>query len=894
MRNFGMADFGGIRRVKLTPPLPPSDAVRRPALMARLDRAAGLPLVTVTAPAGFGKTTLLASWARSGRRRAAWLSLDAADGDLRRFAAYLAAAIRTVEPAAVPSMDALLGGRRDLDAAAIAAMLADDLVGLEADLTVILDDLHAVHDDAPAALLDALLRYPPPRFHLVILSREQPAGPNLRRLWSRGLALTLDDADLRFGRDEIAAVLGRGRAGEAAAVEASTEGWPAGVRAVALAGHAADQAGSAREVRSYLIEDALAGQSPETVALLRATAVADRLCPDLAAALGGDGWSPSAAQAALGRLVEQRLFTTRIDSEWIRVHPVLRDAMLADLAEQAGPAAVMAQHRRASAWFAASDMAAEAVDHALNAGSAAEAAALLEEHALTWLRRDDFARWSGFIDRLPDAILASHPGLLLVRAHALLLRGYIGELPAIADAAERLLDASAAAGAPHPGESGLRIEIGGIRCLAAFHMGDPRPVLPLAERLLDLDVASHPLALYPAVIAWSNGMAMTGRGEEALARLAPGAASGTRPPDQRTALCAIGCFILSSALGDARGALGWAETALYYADPRLTRPRFKAAAAHLGALFELGDRARAEEALAVARAVDRTYNFLAVNAMLMMEAQFRAEQGRFDEAHAALREARRIADLGGFRPMLDWCDAQEASVALAAGEIGAAGGWADRAEPHWQPMMPHQAEPPPIILARVLAARGTPADLDRAVRELEIAISHGREFHDALPVARALPILAVVRAAQGDDAAAMAAMEDALDPSLGPAARRFTTLGDPARDLVRRIAAGHGGRSAEARRVLSWWPPERTIPPDPPVMASPPPRDPASAIARLSNRELDVLRLLAQRRSNKEIAAELNIAPDTVKEYTVSLYRKLGVRGRHAAADMLRSAAHFA
>jgi LuxR family maltose regulon positive regulatory protein len=891
-----MAEIGGIRRVKLTPPMPPSDAVRRSALIERLDRAAGLPLITVTAPAGYGKTTLMATWARSGRRRIAWLSLDAADGDLRRFAAYMVAAIRTVEPDAAPSMDALLGGRRDLDATAIAEVLADDLVGLRGDLTLILDDLHSVHDPAPAAMIDALLRYPPPRFHLAIASREQPSGPNVQRLWSRGQNLRLTDADLRFGPGEIANMLGKGGADRVAAVEAATDGWPAGVRAASFSGAASGPPGAASEVRSYLIEDALAGHPPEAIALLRAAAVVERLCPDLAVALAGEQWTPGSVRALLEQFVAARFFTTRIDGEWIRIHPVLRDALVADLAEREGLPAVQRQHQRASLWFAAAGMAAEAVDHALNAGSVEEAASLIDAQAAAWLAQDQIVRSGGFIGRLPEEVVRTWPGLLLMRAHVSVLLGRLADSPPDVNAAERLLDARAGMGDPHRDDAALRIEIAGLRCVAAYHQGDPRPARHLAEGLLSVDASRHPLVFSQAVVAYVHAMALEGRAGEALARLQELAAAEQPGPDARAGALAIGCFHLASALGDEAASVRWAEQALRHAPPEMPRLHLTAAVMQFGALFELGDIVGCEAALALADSLDRSSNLLVVSALHVLKGQFLAERGRIDEARQVVREARRMADLADLRPMLEVCDALAASIALEAGEIEVAGRWADLAEPAWRPMMAHQTEPPPIVRARIFLARQAPGDLARAEAASRAAIAHAEEVHQALPRLRALPILAVALAAQGDEAGALDAMRAALAWPRGMIIRRFSVLGDPARVLLERLAVSSDDpAAAAARRALAAWPVDA---PDAADRAAPiagsAASDLTSLISRLSNRELDVLRLMARRMSNKEIAAELRISPDTVKEYSSALYRKLGVSSRHQAVDLLRAVPEFA
>jgi len=182
------AALAGVRRIKLRPPALPRDAIARRDLEERVERAVALPLTLVVARAGFGKTTLLAAWRHSTAYPVAWLALDAGDGDLRRVALHVVAALRQAVPGAAPSVDALLDGARELDPETVAAVLADDLLDLPAPVVLVLDDLHAIEPPEPAALLGALLRHWPPQLRLVISSRHAPESLGADRLLARGFA----------------------------------------------------------------------------------------------------------------------------------------------------------------------------------------------------------------------------------------------------------------------------------------------------------------------------------------------------------------------------------------------------------------------------------------------------------------------------------------------------------------------------------------------------------------------------------------------------------------------------------------------------------------------------------------------------------------------------------
>ena len=340
--------------------------VPRRRLCERLDRGAVSKLVLVSAPAGFGKTTLLAEWLAGGRagvaggRLAAWLSVDRGDNDPASFWAYVIAALRAVAPGVGEGALALLQAPQPPPIEMVLTVLLNDLGGVAADIVLVLDDYHLIGarevQDGMAFLLDHL----PPRLHVVIAGRADPVLP-LARLRVRGELAEIRAAELRFTPGEAAAYLNEMMglqltAGDVAALEARTEGWIAALQLAALsmqgrddvAGFIAGFAGDDRYVVDYLAEEVLARQSGRVQAFLLQTSILGRLSGSLCDAVTGQG----GGRAMLAALERGNLFLVPLDDRrrWYRYHHLFADVLQARLLDEQ-PGQVPELHRRASVWY---------------------------------------------------------------------------------------------------------------------------------------------------------------------------------------------------------------------------------------------------------------------------------------------------------------------------------------------------------------------------------------------------------------------------------------------------------------------------------------------------------------------------------------------------------------
>ena len=384
--------------------------VARPRLTERLSVGVETKLTLVSAPAGFGKTTLLAEWlagAPADRQATAWLSLDEADNEPGVFWTYLICALRTVAPGVGATALASLEGPQPSPTDLVLATLLNELNTLPGEIVLVLDDYHLVDSLDVQEGMTFLLEHLPSHIHLVITTRADPALP-LGRLRGRGELVEIRAGDLRFTPDEAAAYLNEVMgldlaAGDVAALEARTEGWIAALQLAALsmqgrddiAGFIAGFAGDDRYIVDYLVEEVLRRQPEGVRTFLLQTSILDRLSGPLCDAVTGN----DDGRAMLAVLDRANLFLVALDDRrhWYRYHRLFSDVLRAHL-EQEQRDQVPELHRRASEWFEKNGAPSEAIRHALTGADFERAATLVElsipamrqsrqeATALAWLR----------------------------------------------------------------------------------------------------------------------------------------------------------------------------------------------------------------------------------------------------------------------------------------------------------------------------------------------------------------------------------------------------------------------------------------------------------------------------------------------------------------------------
>ena len=437
---------------KLYLPPPRPKVVVRQRLLDRLnDGMDGRKLTLVSAPAGFGKSTLLSSWLHDAPFATAWLSLDEDDNDPARFLLYLIAALQTAVPHIGQNLLPILQSPQPPSSQAILTPLLNDLAQLTAPVVLVLDDYHLIEEQPVDEAITFLLQHFPPHLHLVIATREDPTLP-LARLRARGQLTELRAADLRFTHDEASDFLNKAMelnlpANQIAALEARTEGWAVGLQlaAISLQGQADSSqfinsfTGSHRFVLDYLVEEVLHQLPATTQHFLLHTSILERLCGPLCDALLTDAPSGSGAQT-LRHLEQANLFIIPLDDErrWYRYHHLFAE-LLGQRLQQEATSNEADLHLRASIWYEANELEIDAFHHATLAGDIERAARLVEGGGMPLHFRGAVTPVLNWLGGLPTAVLDQNPVLWVLYASALLFVGQLAGAAQKADAAEAAL-----------------------------------------------------------------------------------------------------------------------------------------------------------------------------------------------------------------------------------------------------------------------------------------------------------------------------------------------------------------------------------------------------------------------------------------------------------------------
>jgi LuxR family transcriptional regulator, maltose regulon positive regulatory protein len=891
--------------------------VPRPHLVERLEEGLGRGLVLISAPAGFGKTALVADWARRGRRPVAWLSLDQRDNDPARFWRHLLAALDRARPGLADQLLPLLGPPAPGSFEGLVTALINQLASEAGDdeVLVVLDDYHLLQAQPVHASIGFLLGHRPPGLRLVVASRADPPLP-LARLRAHGEVAELRAADLRFSVREAAALLDAAvrpglPEGAVAALTERTEGWVAGLQLAGLslrdqpdvARFVASFSGSHRYVLDFLAEEVLERQPAEVRRFLLETSVLERLSGPLCDAVCGRADS----QQLLERIERANLFLIPLDEVrgWWRYHHLFADLLRARLAQQE-PERVVELHRAAAGWSEAHGLADDAVHHALAAGEAGWAARLVERHADALLLRSERATLARWLAELPAEVVAGRPRLLLARALSALVGGRADEVGGLLDAAEHAMEEAAGDEPfqPSVGPAGsllvnppalLRLE----RAFLAELHGDADRQSALGRRALT-EVGEDERTL-GAIIRGHLGVAewLGGRLPEAARTLAASVAQ-LRALGERFLAVRVCEHLgqLQRAQGDLETALGTYRLALEIAAPP-GQPALPAAGiARVGMAEVAYQRGQLDTALRhLDEGIEPSRQLIFAQPVatgLATLAWVRQAQGDPAGALDAMEEAARVAPGLGVASTLNPVPALRARLQLAQGDLEAAARWARQRglRPDDEPSYPR--EPEYLVLARVLLAQGRP---DQALGLLERlkALAVKEQRTGSLIELRALEALAL--ATRGEEAAAVAELAEAL--RLGHPqgyVRVFADEGPPMGTLLGRLlATQRGDRTAAAVPLDHLGRLARAL--DPAATGARPPaaptaRPPAVAVPGLveplSSRELEVLRLLAAGRPNQEIAEELVVALSTVKKHVTHILDKLGATNRTQATARAR------
>jgi LuxR family maltose regulon positive regulatory protein len=886
-------------------PRPPRDLVPRPRLIERLDRGTASRLTLVSAPAGFGKTTLLAEWLAAGpapsagERLVAWLSLDRADNHSASFWTYVIAALRTVASGVGETALTLLRSPRPPPIETVLTALLNDLGATAGEIVLLLDDYHVIDagdvQDGMAFLLDHL----PVGLHVVMASRADPALP-LARLRARGELAEIRAAELRFTTDEAASYLNEMMglqltARDVAALEGRTEGWIAALQLAALSmqgrGDVADFiagfAGDDRYIVDYLAEEVLQRQPDHVQAFLLQTSVLGRLSGPLCDAVTGQ----ADGKAMLETLDRGNLFLVPLDDRrrWYRYHHLFADVLQARLLDEQ-PGEVPGLHRRASAWYEHNGEQSVAIDHALAARDFGQAADLIERvlPAMRQIRQE--ATVHGWLKALPDEVVRARPMLSFAAAGALLDAGDLDGVEVRLRDAERWLEE--ATGSPaRPAEMVVANEdefrrlpgaIELYRSALALARGDLPATVRYARRTLDRALADdHGVRAgasgFLGLAFWTSGDLEAGH--SAWAECAAGLRRYGQIAD--TFGCAIGMADIRLAQGRLGEAMRTYEQALRRASEQDGPVLRGTADMYVGMSEVYRERDNLPAATQQLRRSQELGEHLGLPQnryrWRVAMARVRQAEGDLDGALDLLNEAERVY-VGDFFPNVRPVPALRARVWIAQGRLGEVLGWAREQGLSADDDLSYLREFEHITLARVLLARYSEERAEHygyeVTRLLERLLQAAEAGGRTGRVIEILVLRAVAHQVRRDIPAARACLERALTLAEPEGyVRVFIDEGPPMASLLRATAKQETAGNY-VRRLLA------AVNQTSPVRQHPVQQ---ALIDPLSERELEVLRLLGTELDGPAIARELVVSLSTVRTHTKHIYAKLGVTNRRAA-----------
>lgn len=890
-----------LRTKTAIPPISPRQ-MARPRLLARMAEGAQRALTLITAPAGFGKTTLAAAWARGGGAPAAWLSLQPGDGARGRLLAYLIQALQTLFPQTGQTALALLQGGSP-DGALFS--LVNDLSEIERDFALVLDDYHSVDGPECSATLQFLLENRPAAFHLIITARAAPAL-NLARLRALDQVVEISTADLRFTEAEVRAYLetclGLHLASEALnRLNQSTEGWAVGLQLAGLAlarQPSGWQAFAGQEhIFDYLAEEVLRREPPEVQEFLKVTALFDRFCAPLCdAVLAAKAPAhPGSSTDLLAAVERANLFLVPLDAAdstarggavWYRYQGLFAEFLRRQM--PAGQAAPF--YRAAGRWFEQNDLLDDAIHYAVHAEDFTRAADLLESRYIDVLQRGEQSALLEWIDGLPRALLDSRARLWLAKGWAsiILLDPVQAEI-CVQKAEERI----------PPGQASDRLwgEAKSLRALTYIFSGKTgagEALSPALALLAEQDDFLH------SMLHFNLGLHHIMRGETAQAL---DALSETLRLTQ-TAKNPLVSIVAQVQLGETRqmrGALGLAERTfqqvIRYAKATLGERTVLLGMPYVSYADLLREQNRFDEAATFAEqgiAYCQVWQPIASMDGQIALARMMAAQGRWSEAFQVLDTSMQVAEASA--SVLDdtFIVTQLARLALLQGDVIKARHFIDiyRLEDSSVELYYHMREMAQLVIlrARIAECPGDPAAAAALAEQGSALVAESERRERMTPTIEGLLLHAYAcHAAAQHSAAFHAAAAESLSRALtlgaqGGYVRIFADEGRPLLHLLEQYRARvHAPRTYfEHIRALLDQESARPSAPGPAAFSLP------EGLAPLTRRELDILALLADGKSNQEIAAERTLTLNTVKKHVANILSKLGVANRTQAVLLAR------
>ena len=865
-----------------------SNQIARPRLSDLINVGMNHALILVSAPAGYGKTTLVSSWLKEKEIPSAWLSLDGGDNDPIRFLQYLLAALVPIAPNIEDDILGMLQGIQPAQFENVINLLANELASFSDPFVLVLDDLHVLHSETVLKMISYLLEHIPPQMHLAILTRTDPPVP-LARLRARNQLLDIRADQLRFTQDEIAAFLNDAMglclsASDLSAMEKRTEGWVASLQLAALSMQGSQDihafvsafTGSHHYVMDYLVEEVLKLQPKKVSNFLLQTSILDRLCGPLCeAVVETDGAASLDGQAMLESLEEMNLFTIPLDDErhWYRYHHLFSDVLRKRLEHQSRQL-LPELHRRASQWYEKNGLISESIQQAITAGDQDRAAHLIEDHGCFLLMSGEVATLLGWTDAI-DFQSEARPWLAIQKAWALALSGDLERVEPMLKVPETLL-------APLERTDEIRTMQGTIaaaRAQCANSQGKMHLAAEYARQALELlpDCSSISRSIRSVATSvlgdasWFNGDV-----EEAKRAYTEAVRIGREANNLHMVI------IASSSIADilvVQGQLHRAADIYTQCLQMAVRPdgqRSPLAAnifASMAKLFYEWNRLDdADQYTHQCIDLSRQWGDIGMQAYaLATRARLEQARGHPGQAEEAIREAERLIGENPVSPHLfTQLKSILARVWLAQGNLDKPSLHIQERGIKFKDEIPYHREIDYDLLLRLLLAQDDyPAAIHLSSRFLQQAEKTGQVDL----IIEALILHALALQGNKENEQALEVLEKALTLAQPEGyVRSFLDKGEAMTRLLCQIQSRKSGGSYAAVLLSQISQTSSMIQPSMQLLAEP-----------LTRREVEVLKLIKAGWSNQDIAGQLVISLATVKRHISNIYTKLGVESRTQA-----------
>jgi LuxR family maltose regulon positive regulatory protein len=901
---YNLSMVTSILATKLYIPPTRPNIVLRSRLIERLNEGLQHKLTLISAPAGFGKTTLVSEWVAGSKQPVAWLSLDEGDNDPTRFLTYLVAALQTIAAHIGNGALAALHSSQPPPTESILTTLLNDITTISGSFILVLDDYHLVDSQPVDQALVFLVEHQPPQMHLVITTREDPPLP-LARLRARGQMAELRDADLRFTPVEAADFLNRVMslnlsAQEIAALENRTEGWIAGLQLAALsmqnrqdtAGFIKSFTGSHRFVLDYLVEEVLQRQPERVRSFLLQTSILDRLNGPLCNVITDqeDG------KAMLEALERGNLFVVPLDDrrQWYRYHHLFAEVLQTYLREEQ-PDWVSMLHRRASIWFEQNDLPAEAIRHALAANDFDRSAELIER---VWLAMDlsyQSATWLGWVKALPEEMIRARPVISMGYAWALLNSGELEASEARLRDAEYWLEPENTQAENSTARMvvvdevefrSLPASIASARAYRALALGDISGTKKYARQTLALVPENDSIRRTQATALLGLAEYASGDLQAAEQELLKFQALMWQVNDVANAIGIT--FILANiklVQGRLREAVSAYRQSLQLAESR-GAPSFLGASDLYRGLSELlceqGDLETAAQHLQTAQQLGEQGDLTGwPHRLCVAQARMKESQGDLAGALVLLDGAERkyVRNPLPDRPI----GALKVRTWVRQGRLAEALAWVREQNLSPDDDLSYLHEFEHLTLARVLIGRyktdRADGDLQAAMGLLERLMQAAEEGGRNGSVIEILVLQSLALQAQGSQEHALASLERALALAEPEGyVRIFVDEGQTMRSLIEKLSRNRDHPLSDYMDKLLAAFAQSTAAPGSAVF-----QQKSGMIEPLSERELEVLKLLRSELSGPEIAQQLLVSLNTLRTHTKNIFTKLGVNNRRAA-----------